>query len=774
MKTHVHRSLSAVVVLALLVSAAPADAGALKNVTFVYEPGDDPSQVFLAGQFNNWSTDATPMQRLDGRFEVTLLLPLGRYQYKYVADGRWITDETADDFHPDGYGGRNSVVIVDDRFEDVTLERGDGAISTFQLGHGQHAWEVSVSSDGVVDIRTRVWSGDVEAVSLAIAGSRGETAVPMTRADSDGALDYLRAEVRTAAAGTSFEYAFHLEDGAEELWLGPNGFHGTAEAAGRFSFDAAMFPVFATPDWAKDGVFYQIFPERFANGDETNDQDFSEWYYEGLTDLPASGTTNDVYFHFVSDWYDVDGLSRSPYRTDGKPDWNSFYGGDIAGVREHLDYLTDLGVTAIYFNPLFESQSNHKYDAVSYMKLDPHFGTNEEFAEFVDAAHDRGIRVIMDLAYNHTGHTFWAFQDTKENGPESPYWDWYEWSAWPLPEGGVNPPPNAKDYYDCWWGFGWMPNVNFDLSRSNADEQPVKAIADAQVNAPAVEHLLAATVYWLTEADVDGFRLDVAGEVPFWFWELFRERVRSVKPDAYIVGELWGPSPEWVNGRYFDAVMNYAYFREPVLNFIARGAVDAAEFDRALAPGRLIYPEQGVRAQMNLLGSHDTERFLNLAGGNVEKLKLAMVFSMTYVGVPTIYYGDEIAMRGGGDPDCRRPFRWTWRDEPERVEVHDHVSRLTEVRRANPLFSRGGFETILAEGKVFAYRRDLDGKVAYVVLNAGTEEARATVPVVADHGSVVEALSGETLPVLPASGGGRAVTVELPPMTGAVLLPTVD
>ena len=770
MRNAITETLTLAVVLSLVLAAGPAGAGALKNVQFTYEPDGSPAEVFLAGQFNNWSTDASPMTAVDGRFEVSLLLSVGRYQYKFVADGQWITDETADDFHPDGYGGQNSVVVVNDRFDDVTLEPGDGSITTFQLGHGQHAWEVSVSKDGGVDFRTRVWSGDVETVELAIAGVRGETSVGMERVDSDGLFDYLSAVVRTAAAGTTFDYAFRLADGEAELWLGPSGFAATRDEAGSFAFDAQRFPVFSTPDWAKDGIFYQIFPERFANGDETNDQDFSEWYYEGLTELPASGKTNDAYFHFTDDWYDVAGLSKSPYRTDGKPDWNSFYGGDIAGVRENLDYLVDLGITAIYFNPLFESQSNHKYDAVSYTRLDPHFGTNEEFAEFVDAAHERGIRVIMDLAYNHTGHTFWAFQDTREKGPDSPYWDWYEWSKWPLPPGGVNPPPNAKDYYDCWWGFGWMPNVNFDFSRSNPDEQGIKDITDADPNWPVIEHLLSATVYWLTEADVDGFRLDVSSEVPFWFWELFRERVRTVKPDAYIVGELWGPSPEWVNGLYYDAVMNYAFFREPVLNFIARGSADAAEFDRALAPGRLIYPDEGVRAQMNLLGSHDTERFLENCGGNVERLKLAAVFSMTYVGAPTIYYGDEIAMRGKGDPDCRRPFLWNWREEPARVAVHDHFRRLAEIRKAHPLFARGSFEAIVADGRVYAYRRRLVGDVAYVVLNAGTASSTVEVPLDEDHGSVTDALTGTALPVV-ASGEGHTITVELPPLSGAVLFP---
>ncbi len=176
----------------------------------------------------------------------------------------------------------------------------------------------------------------------------------------------------------------------------------------------------------------------------------------------------------MPDWYDIAGLSRSPYKTDGKPDWNSFYGGDIEGVRKNLDYLSDLGVTVIYFNPLFEAKSNHKYDAATFTRIDPHFGTNDEFRRFVGECHDRGIRVVIDLAINHTGHTFWAFTDARRRGRASTTWDWYEWASWPVPGGLASTPSPARDYYDCWWGFGQMPNLNFDLSRAGGEEQGVR------------------------------------------------------------------------------------------------------------------------------------------------------------------------------------------------------------------------------------------------------------------------------------------------------------
>jgi hypothetical protein len=423
--------LSLLAAAGLLISVAGAGSGtgsALKRVTFTFAPPRQFERVYLAGTFNGWSTDATEMRRSGDRYEITLPLAVGEYQYKFVADGDWITDEKAKRFLPDGYGGRNSVIDVDDSFAGMDMVRGDGRILPDGLEHRGNAWERALSGDGVVTIRTRAWSGDVEEVRISWWGE-AEGAGPnegrtqsaqggdsMVLFDSDGMYDYYEVELGSAA----FEYYFVFSDGEAEVVLGREGAgESAASDAAPFSFDSAGMAEFTTPDWVKEGIVYQIFPERFANGNPDNDPDFSEWYYQGLTELPPSGKTNGEYFHFVDDWYDVAGLQKSPYKTDGKPDWNSFYGGDIEGVRANLDYLADLGVTIVYFNPIFESKSNHKYDAVTYQRIDPHFGTNEEFAAFVGECHERGMRVVIDLAINHTGHTHWAFVDAREKGEES-------------------------------------------------------------------------------------------------------------------------------------------------------------------------------------------------------------------------------------------------------------------------------------------------------------------------------------------------------------------
>jgi cyclomaltodextrinase len=752
--------------------AQPADS-ALKKVPFTFEATKPYNQVFLAGTFNGWKPDATPMHRTDDHWEVTLFLAKGEYRYKFVADGEWITDMKAKKFYPDGYGGQNSAITVDDSFEDFALRRGDGEITTEGLRHTNEAWERTLNPDGTVTIRVRTWMGDVETVDLCFDRTgAGETSwqdfdcVPMNRYDSDGTYDYYESTTDIR----NLTYYFRLTDGGMTLIFDRQGARKAPSGAlNLFHFDATGIVAFSTPDWVKEGIIYQIFPERFANGDKANDPDFSEWYYKGLTELPPSGKVNGEYFHLVTDWYDVAGLQVSPYRTDGNPDWDSFYGGDIAGVRQNLDYLEDLGITVIYFNPIFKAKSNHKYDAATYMEVDPHFGTNEEFAGFVADCHARGIRVILDLAYNHTGHTYFAFVDSREKGQESEYWNWYEWKKWPVPGPIEWTPPNPSEYYECWWNFGQMPNLNFDLARSNPNENSVVDISNAKPNWPMVNHLLDATEYWLREADVDGYRLDVPNEVPFWFWQLFRERVKTTKPDAYIVGELWGASPEWVNSRYLDAVMNYKYFRDPVVAFFAKGEIPADEFDRAIAPGRLTYPEEGVRAMMNLLGSHDTERFLTVAGGDTRRLKLAMLFGMTYVGAPTVYYGDEVAMEGRGDPDCRRPFYWRWPEEAGRAQVHDYVRSLISLRKDHPCLVSGSFKTLFASDRIYVYRRMGSAEEALVVFN--TDKVDRTVKLALDTAAeaYTDPLDGTSVPVR-MEDEGPTVTVELPALSGRVLL----
>jgi cyclomaltodextrinase / maltogenic alpha-amylase / neopullulanase len=733
---------------------APAAAGVgLHQVPFLFHPGNRVDRVSIAGTFNDWAVGKNPMKGPDpnGDWTATLLLPTGTYQYKFVVgDNGWTQDKVGQDAETDdGYGGKNSVRNVDERFPMIEVKRGDGSIYADGVTHSQAANEVNNRGGGHVEFTARAHAGDVDGVDFVRFDGAKEISVPMRWVNRDKVYDYYRAGV-TLPAGES-AYAFRYRDGAKSWYLTGAGLAPTA-ATGRFTFSEARFPAFVTPDWVKNAVFYQIYPERFRNGNPANDPDFTEWYYQGRNQPPASGKLNtdyQEYYHLDRDWNHWQALTQNPYTQDGR-DWMVFYGGDIEGVRQELDYLKDLGVTAIYFNPLFQAKSAHKYDAADYAKLDPHFGTNAEFIAFVKEARARGIHVVLDIVYNHCGNCSSMFRDAVEKGPQSPYYGWFEFKRWPLPEGWPNVDHVWKpaDYYQCWWGFGDLPALNFDLAHNRPQEATFQdaQTGGVQPNIPLIKYLLDTTEYWLKVADADGVRLDVPNEVPRWFWKLFNQRVKSVKPDAYIVGELWGNATDWVRPGIFDAVMNYAFFRDPVTKFLGLGQGSAAEFDGALAQGRLAYPSQAVEVQMNLIDSHDTPRFLTQVNGDVQRLKLAALFAMTYVGAPQIYYGDEIGMEGGKDPDCRRPFYWDYTKEPERVALHDYYRRLTATRHSSAALRTGDFRTLYAEGKAYAYLRSGAGEQWLVALNAGRDPVEITVDLAGLGGDVqaADVLGGTT------------------------------
>lgn len=741
----------------------------LKMVTFRFQPViSGVSNVFLAGSFNDWNDSKTRMTDDDGDgvYEAVLMLPVGRHQYKFVADGKWITDESADDFADDGFGGRNSVIVVDDRYDDVQSEPGDGKIMHRDLPLTLDYSMVNPLSEDRIEFKTRAHLDDVESVQLLYVRGGEEEVVDMEPAGEDVVYRHYRHVLETPAS-EPVGFSFVFTDGPTRLFATPSGFTDERPPAeAMFLYDPEALPPFFTPDWAKDGVFYQIFPERFRNGDTSNDQDFTEFYYEGKTSLPPSGKTNGEYFHFVDNWYDVSGLTRSPYRTDGKPDYYSFYGGDIAGVMEKLPYLADLGVTIIYFNPLNEAPSNHKYDPVDYLTIDPHFADEATFKEFVVKAHEHGIRIIVDQAFNHTGNYHFAFLDAREKGRDSQYWDWYEFKKWPLPEGDI---PNPLDYYDCWWGFGIHPNLNYDLSRPNAQENSITDPANAKPNGDLVEYIREVARYWLGELGIDGFRLDVPNEVPFWMWHEFRRVVDEVKPDAFLIGEIWGNAMPWLGPDCFHSTMNYKYFRDPVLKFFGQGHGSAAQFDNELAPGRSMYPLQATQVMMNLIDSHDTERFLTTAGNRSERLMLAALFQMTYLGIPQIYYGDEVGLRGGKDPDCRRTFPWNWEESPRRMLVHDFYRKAIGIRRAYPALRTGSFETVLTEGKVYAYLREDDSDRIVVVLN--NDELGRTVRLpLGGFGFAQAAAFTDVLNAGVYTAEAGTLTIELDPLSGAVLV----
>jgi len=712
---------------AATVAAAGAGDGSPRSVEFTYTPViSGVANVFLAGTFNDWNDSKTRMTDgdNDGTYTVSLLLAPGTYHYKFVVDGNWQQDPANPEGVEDGFGGQNSVLKVDASFPTIVIELGDGVIFSDDLEPIFDYSTCNPLTRTSIAITGRAHQGDVEELVLEYRVNGGNFSEQvMEGAERDAAFQYYRTTVELDDADDTLEYLIRYRDADVVEYFAAAGMS-AERPENLFTYRAADHPPFLTPEWAKDGVIYQIFPERFANGDKGNDPDFSEEWYQGANKLPSGGKTNGEYFHLIEDWYDVAGLVRSPYRTDGRPDYYSFYGGDIAGIRQKLDYLNDLGVTVIYFNPLNQGMSNHKYDPVDYLTVDPHFAGADEFKDFVKDCHDHGIRIVVDMAFNHTGNWHFAFRDAVEKGPDSEYYKWYEFHRWPLPESRDF---NASDYYDCWWGFGLHPNLNFDLTRSNADENNIDDVAKANPNQPVVDYVLSVADLWLGEFDIDGFRLDVPNEVPFWFWKLFNERCRSIKEDCWLVGELWGNAGRWIGPNCFDSTMNYKFFRDPVMDFFGKGSINAASFDQRLSPGRFQYPPQSVAVMMNLIDSHDTIRFLT-STGDVRRMMLAAMFSMSYVGMPHIWYGDEIGMVGGKDPDCRRPFDWRYEGDPRKVALREYYGSVTRLRRDTPVLRRGEFTTLAAEGHGYAFARTLDDKLAVCLFNPGTGPVTLTLP----------------------------------------------
>lgn len=415
----------------------------------------------------------------------------------------------------------------------------------------------------------------------------------------------------------------------------------------------------APPSWIQDAIFYQIFPDRFANGDPANDPpDVQPW--------------------------------------GAPPTIHGFQGGDLKGIVDRLDYLTDLGVNAVYLNPIFRAGSNHRYNTSDYLRLDDRLGSMSDFRRLVDRAHRAGIRIVLDGVFNHSGRGFFAFRDLLDRGPASAYRAWYHIHGLPLDAFGED---GKASNYEAWWGMRNLPKFNID--------------------SPAVrEYLLRAVRYW-TEQGIDGWRLDVPNEIPDRsFWEALRRIVTGINPEAALLGEIWTVGPEWVGPSAFDGLMNYP-LRAALLEFVPDRKVTATEFSLRLRGLIDAYPAAYRASHYNLLGSHDTERLASLAGGDARKVKLLLGLLFALPGAPGIYYGDEIGLEGGPDPDCRRAFPW----EPSRwnAERLDLVRSLIRLRLRRAELRRGDVRFLEGEStsEVVAFGRVLAEGTTVVIANPG-------------------------------------------------------
>jgi len=551
-------------------------------------------------------------------------------------------------------------------------------------------------------------------------------------------------------------------------------------------------------EWAKNMIWYQIFPERFANGDTTNDPTIAS-----ISTPSASFPVPDDWAltPWTSDWFTMEPWAVKTGKDLKETTQHRRYGGDLQGVMNKLDYLSDLGITAIYFNPLNDAPSLHKYDARNYHHIDINFGPDPTgdlklmatedpsnpatwkwtsadrlFLDLVDSLHRRGIRVIMDYSWNHTGVLFWAWQDIIKNQEKSPYRDWYEIVRFDDPA-----TPENEFEYKGWLNIMSLPELKkVDVPVARVSGHPY----EGNIALGPKKHILDVTSRWLapdgdTARGIDGFRLDVADQIPMGFWREYRSYVKAIKPDAYLTGEIWwekwpdemmNPVP-YCSGDIFDAVMFYQIYR-PARCFFAQPdePIDAAAFADSLnfQWNRLAEPFR--YSQMNVNATHDSPRLLtcfankgkykfhnspyddpgNISGRPDEevyaRVRLYLVHQFTNIGAPSIWAGDEMGMWGGDDPDPRKPLWWPeFTFDPEtRTNIqpgpkqfdqvsfnNDHyrfVKQLVRLRKDNPVLVDGKIEFLVTDGEVLVYRRYTDKTQIVVAFNVSTNPLEVNIP----------------------------------------------
>lgn len=425
-----------------------------------------------------------------------------------------------------------------------------------------------------------------------------------------------------------------------------------------------QFPYIAEEDlyqeinWLQESVVYQIFPDRFCNGDSSID---------------IEGT---------SEW----GKGRVHRR--------SIYGGDIRGIITKLNYLDDLGVNLIYLTPIFKSTTNHKYNTQDYFDIDPQFGTLNEAKELVEKAHNLGMKVVFDAVFNHSGSDFFAFEDLIENQQKSKYKDWYFIDSWPVTK-------SKNKYYTFANGCDNMPKLN----TNNKDVR---------------DYLLSVGEFWIKEVGIDGWRLDVCDEVGHEFWRAFRKRIKSTKKDAIIIGEIMHEANAFLKGDQLDGIMNYP-FKNAIIDFFAKGIISGREFLDIMAENRALYMDSITKQMWNLLGSHDTKRIYTECDGNIDRIKLSIAYQFLYIGVPYIYYGDEIGLSGGDDPNNRKCMNWN--KNTQNKEIFDFYRDIINIRKENKVFIYGTFEEVYCENNIIAFKRVLNNEETLIIFNNNENES---------------------------------------------------
>jgi len=630
----------------------------------------------------------------------------------------------------------------------------DGIIVEALYSDGTEEYRVPAEPMKMEDVMLTIRTAKDNATEVFLLWNNSK--LPMQKVGTEGRFDYYSILVHVGTETSS--YCFEVHSKEKCIFYGKKGALDVHDPY----FDFQIMPGYTTPDWAKGAVFYQIFTDRFYNGDTSNDVLDREYAYIGKHSVR------------ITDW------NKCPDAEDIR----NFYGGDLQGVIDKLDYLSDLGIEAIYFNPLFVSPSNHKYDIQDYDNIDPHIGrivtddkgkllkkddldnshaeryidrvtrkenleaSNELFIELVKEAHKRGIKVILDGVFNHCGsfhkwmdheHIYDANPDYEKGAyvtKDSPYNKYFRFfderkEAWP-----------DNESFDGWWGHNTLPKLNYEASPK------------------LVENVLAIAKKWVSEPyNADGWRLDVAadlghsGEFNHQFWQKFRKAVKESNPDAIILAEHYGDPNSWLSGGEWDSVMNYDAFMEPVTWFLTgmqkhsdafRGDLlgNSESFFAAMNYHMSRYNTQSLYVAMNELSNHDHSRFLTRTNRTVgrlaskgseaasknihpEVMREAIVIQMTWPGAPTIYYGDEAGVCGWTDPDNRRTYPWGNED----MSLLKFYKELIRIHKENPVLKTGSYKRLYAEYNIIGYGRFTRQCQIVVLINNDEKMKRIKVPV---------------------------------------------
>ena len=528
--------------------------------------------------------------------------------------------------------------------------------------------------DKIMHIRIRTKKDDIESINLHYGDpfifleDHYEASEAMHKVTSDALFDYWQAEVSVGYA--RLQYLFELKNKqCQSILYGDKGcVENTLE---NLNFEGNGFKIpyiheidaCQVPDWVSKTVWYQIFPERFANGN-------AELIPEGALDWDSSI----------------------------RPKSSDFFGGDLQGIINHLDYLQDLGITGLYLCPIFESPSNHKYNTTDYFEIDRHFGDKETFRQLVEQAHLRGMKVMLDAVFNHIGDQSAQWQDVLKHGEKSAYKDWFHIQKFPVMNDKLMNPKELP--YHTFAFASYMPKLN-------------------TANPEVKDYLLRVAIYWVEHFDIDAWRLDVANEVDHQFWRDFRKSVLAKKPDLYILGEVWHTSQPWLNGDEFHAVMNYP-LSDSIKDYFLSRSKKTSQFISEINCQSMYYKQQISEVMFNLLDSHDTERILATAQGDIQLVKSALAFLFLQRGTPCIYYGTELELGGGMDPDCRRVMPW------DRVsssnDMLNFMKNLIQLRKEiADIIQHGKFTLEETEPNVLALEWEDDHQAIRAVFNQSNE-----------------------------------------------------